>query len=258
MRAAGPRVTMAFVLTILVGVRVLGPPKASPQVERSASVLSAARQALGGSERLAAVRSLVATGRTRQVRGDNLVPIEFQMMWEFPDRYVRTDEFPTQDSGPVTAGFAGNALIQAPGSRNRPTSVVTLKEDLARVMLGLFAGAVSVIPLTFTYAGIAEAPQGQADVLDAKRSADAIARLFVDTVTHLPIMVTWQTAAPGGPSAQALVEHRLYFGDYRDVDGLKWPFRTRRAVGPDPIEETVFDRFRINVKIDPKRFEVAP
>ena len=52
-------------------------------------------------------------------------------------------------------------------------------------------------------------------------------------------------------------ENRLYFADYRDVDGLKWPFRLRRAIGPDTIEETTFDRFRINTKIDPKRFEVS-
>jgi hypothetical protein len=52
------------------------------------------------------------------------------------------------------------------------------------------------------------------------------------------------------------VEFRIYYGDYRDVDGLQWPFRLRRASGPDTTEETTFDRFRINTKIDPKKFEV--
>jgi hypothetical protein len=49
----------------------------------------------------------------------------------------------------------------------------------------------------------------------------------------------------------------LYFADYRDVDGFKWPFRLRRAIGPDTIEETTFDRFRTNTKIDQKRFEAS-
>jgi len=39
------------------------------------------------------------------------------------------------------------------------------------------------------------------------------------------------------------------------VDGLQFPFRLRRAVGTDTIEETTFDRFKVNAKIDPKRFE---
>jgi hypothetical protein len=48
----------------------------------------------------------------------------------------------------------------------------------------------------------------------------------------------------------------LYFADYRDVDGLKLPFRIRRAIGADTVEETTFDRFRFNAKIDSRKFEV--
>jgi len=65
--------------------------------------------------------------------------------------------------------------------------------------------------------------------------------------------------APAGEAAQAPKgppEFRLYFSDYREVDGLQLPFRLRRALGSDTTEETTFDRFRINTKIDPKRFEV--
>jgi len=51
------------------------------------------------------------------------------------------------------------------------------------------------------------------------------------------------------------VEHRLYFADYRDVDGLRFPFRLRRAIGTETTEETTFDRFRINTRIDPRKFD---
>jgi hypothetical protein len=60
--------------------------------------------------------------------------------------------------------------------------------------------------------------------------------------------------AAGTPPAQP--EFRVYFADYRDVDGMQFPFRLRRATGADTTEETTFDRFRINPKIDPKKFEV--
>jgi hypothetical protein len=52
------------------------------------------------------------------------------------------------------------------------------------------------------------------------------------------------------------VEFRIYYADYRDVDGMQWPFRLRRATGADTTEETTFDRFRVNAKIDAKKFEV--
>ena len=63
-------------------------------------------------------------------------------------------------------------------------------------MLGLFATSFSSYPLTFTYAGQAEAPQGKADVLEAKGPPNLTLRLFVYRDTHLPVMVRWQ-GAPG-------------------------------------------------------------
>ena len=62
--------------------------------------------------------------------------------------------------------------------------------------------------------------------------------------------------APLAKPPQPPPDQRLYFADYRDVDGIKLPFRLRRAVGADTTEETTFDRFRLNTKIDPRRFEV--
>ena len=265
-----------------------------------ATVLAAAREAIGGEKRLADIKTLVATGRTRQVRGDNLVPIEFEISCEFPDKYIRRDEIPAQENGPTTSGFSGTALIQVPPApvpparaggpppptpaqleAGRAARAVAAKQDFARLMLGLLAGSFSSYPLTFTYFGTAQAPQGEADVLDVKGPSNFVARFFVLKSTHLPVMLSWQAAAPGGaargttgrgaqppsvpppgpPPAGATPgapppESRLYFADYRDVDGVKLPFRIRRALGADTIEETTFDRFRLNAKIDSKKFEV--
>jgi hypothetical protein len=130
----------------------------------------------------------------------------------------------------------------------------------------MFAASFPGYPLTFSYVGEAEAPQGKADVLEAKGPANFTARLFVYRETHLPIMVSWQgapapagrgPAAAAGGTPPAPVENRLYFADYRDVDGMKFPFRLRRAVGADTTEETTFDKFKINPKIDAKKFEVS-
>jgi hypothetical protein len=206
------------------------------------------------------------------------------------------------------AGPDPGRAMAPPGGRGpapdpRRTRVATLKQDFARLALGLFASAPP-IPLTFAYAAIAEAPQGQADVLDVKADGNFAVRFFIDRKTHLPIMVSWTTPptnvvvntpgqpppasiAPGavvvtGPPAppqgapkeemekyakdvlairaraQATpVEHRLYFADYREVDGFRFPFRLRRAIGAETTEETTFDRFRPNSRIDPRRFDVV-
>ena len=283
--------------------------------ERTAdSVMAAARAALGGDAKIAGVKTFVANGRTRQVRGENLVPIEFEIQAELPDKYSRRDEFPAQDAGPVTSGFAGDALVLIPRPVPPPprpgmpapppgameaqlrARMMQAKQDFARLMLGMFAGTSAAFPVTYSYAGQAEAPQGKADVIDVKGPANFTARLFVAD-NGLPIMLTWQApagpmgpgpggmarpggpppgaggppaggpppggapaaAGPGGPppGAKPAPEQRLYFADYRDVDGLKLPFRLRRAAGAETTEETTFDRYRINAKVDPRRFDTT-
>jgi len=332
---------------VLIGVAAISlplvsTPAAQAPARDAATVLTEAREALGGEKRLSAVKNFVVTGRTRQVRGDNLVPIEFEIAVELPDKYVRKDEIPAQESGPTSTGFNGDELIQLPVAAAptpppgmppgmgraagpatppspaqldaaRKTRVATVKQDFVRLTLGMFAGSFSSYPLTFTYVGQAEAPQGKADVVEAK-APNFTVRLFVNSQTHLPIMLSWQapgrpagpargsqapsagpvpappgrgtpapqgapsgppgaSASPGPPSGPpgasagqagpersgapaAPVEYRIYFADYRDVDGIQWPFRLRRATGADTTEETTFDRFKINTKIDPKKFEV--
>src|SRR5947209_17755264 len=84
------------------------------QTPDAAKVLADARAALGGDDKLAAVKTFTATGRTRQVRGNNLVPIEFEINCELPDKFVRKDEIPAQDTDPTTRGFSGDRLIQIP------------------------------------------------------------------------------------------------------------------------------------------------
>jgi hypothetical protein len=222
------------------------------------TVLAGARGALGGDKRLSAVKSFVAEGQTRQVQGDNLIPIVFEIAVELPDKYVRRDEIPARENGPTSIGFSGDALLLAPAPPTpltepaRRARLLAIRQDFARLVLGMFAMSSDVFPLTFTYAGQAEAPQGKADVLNVKSPADNFTgRLFVHGTTHLPIMLTWQTEGRGGPT-----ENRLYYADYREVSGMQFPFRLRRAVGADTVEETTFDRFRINPKIDANKFSV--
>ena len=300
-----------------------------PDAAKADQILAEARKALGG-DTLAGVKTVVMTGQTRKLQGNNLVPVEFEIDIELPDKYVRKDEIPAQENGPTSAGFNGADLVQVPTpaapvpplarpggpppptpaqlqaqqQAMRKTRVATLKQDFVRLTIGMFASSLASAPLTFAYVGQAEAPQGRADVIDVKGEGTLAFRLFLNADTHLPIMVSWQqppagvvVKVPGFPppeniapgtvvvdapppppegasqadkdkyakdvadlrkQAQAkTVESRLYYQDYRDAGGVQWPFRLRRAIGADTIEETTFDRYRVNAKIDPKKFEVV-
>ena len=380
------------------------------QKPEATAILAQAREALGGEKKLAEIKTFVVTGRTRRIQGSSLVPVEFEIAVEFPDKYVRKDEIPAQESGPTSTGFNGEEVIQLPvpvapppraggpgpgappaarpgaptaapgapagapaggappagaptappsgaptapppagappsgapappaagappgvppGARGmgpagaapgmppgaraggppidpRKARLYTIKQDFAKLTLGMFAASFPAYPLTFTYAGQGEAPQGKADVIDVKGEGNFTLRYFINGQTHLPIMVSWTTPAtnvvmtlPGQPApkdlapgsivveapplpaatapkeeqdkytkdvaalrAKALagakpVEHRIFYSDYRDAgNGVMFPFRHRRAINADTVEETTFDQFKINTKIDPRKFEV--
>ena len=76
------------------------------------------------------------------------------------------------------------------------TPIARAKQDFVRLTLGIFAQSFASYPLTFTYFGVAEAPQGKADVLDAKGPDNFTIRFLVNQMTHLPVMVSWQAPPP--------------------------------------------------------------
>jgi hypothetical protein len=214
------------------------------------------------------VRNFVVTGQTRRLRGDQQSPIAFEIAAVLPDRYIRVDAVPIQSGTPTTVGFNGDDLIQrpalpmpspAPGAAPitpmdamRRGRVTAIRQDFARMLLGMFGSSMGSYPLTFAYGGMGTAPQGAADIVEASGSANFSARLFIYRDTHLPAMVTW----PGPAQGPRAVENRIIFSEYRDVDGLRLPFRYQRAIAAELIEETVVERYRLNVTFDPHKFDV--
>jgi hypothetical protein len=53
------------------------------------------------------------------------------------------------------------------------------------------------------------------------------------------------------------VEYRVYYGDYKNVGGVQLPHRIQRSIDGKPTEEMIVDTFKVNPKIDAKKFQVA-
>lgn len=314
---------------------LLGGCLLAAQSPQAADVLKAARAALGGEAKLAAVKTVSATGRTRMTAPNGQVEeMEFALSMELPDKFMKREVLMAM--GPTSvyrhSGFNGDALINeidappslssggGPGggmwvrqievgpdggpsaapspeeaAANRRRLLTEARRSFARLTLGMFASSFSGYPLTFVHAGQAESPDGKADVLEVSDGADFKARLFIDTATHMPLMLIWMDreplrvdvedtgsgermrivrrgAGPGGPppveadgaamaerlreaeASRRVVEFRAYYSDYTAVDGVKLPMRIARSIDGRPSDEIVFDRIRLNSRIDPKTF----
>ncbi|MBI3263320.1 MAG: hypothetical protein HYZ58_09220, partial [Acidobacteria bacterium] len=333
------RVRMFTVVGVLAGqALVFG------QAADLGKVLAAVRDALGGEKKLAAVKTITVTGRAQRTNPSGTsTEQEFEMAIELPDKYMRRDVIMNMGNMSVyrTSGFNGDGVIneidqppQLAGGGNlvirmagpgvpggaaatpeqqaamRRAMLLTAKQDFARMTLGMFAQSFAVYPIAMTHAGRAESPDGKADIIEVKGEGDFTARLFVDSQSHLPLMLTWmgreplvQTITRGGPgggttmvargmppgdagrgapgggnltpeereklmkemeerakaaeAARKVVEFRLFYTDYKEVDGVKLPHRLQRSVDGKPVEEISFERVRLNQKIDPKKFTVS-
>jgi len=52
-----------------------------------------------------------------------------------------------------------------------------------------------------------------------------------------------------------LVEFRVFYGDYKEVGGVMLPHRIQRAIAGKTTEEMTIEQYKVNPKIDPKKFQ---
>ena len=58
-------------------------------------------------------------------------------------------------------------------------------------------------------------------------------------------------------AALKTVEYRLFYSEYKMVDGVRMPSKIQRMVDGLPTEELSLDKIKVNAKIDPAKFSIA-
>jgi hypothetical protein len=288
-----------FTCSVVAGlIGFSGTPAATQarDLERGAALIAEARTALGGDERLRAVKALDVRGDFKRMAGQMTIDGDLQIRLELPDKLRRDEDLSLPGGGPTmvrtevlngntvwdeNSGGAmffgrfgrGNAGAGQPGGRDagargRAIDPAQLEEaqrrarqtDLARFALIWLLSADNV-----AWIGTAEAPDGKADVLEVTPPAGPVVRLFLDATSHMPLMLTWQGAAPqlmaarrggrgargdappdapSGPPPQATL--RVTLGDYKAVNGVMLPHLITRAVNDMTIEEWTIRSYRID------------
>ena len=190
--------------------------------------------------------------------------------------------------GPGLAPGGGGEKPTAEQQQQMDKQIVrSARQEISRLMLGWFGMTHPSVTVHYAYAGEAESPDGKAFIVDARNEDGFAARLFIDEKTHLPLMVTYKgpqsrIVTAVGPRGAApptreegarlpdraksevediqkqppvMVDYTLYFDDWREEDGIKFPHGFRRASGGTTTEEWTVNKVKVNPKIDPKKFE---
>ncbi len=232
MRTAGiaPAVLLAIVAS---GVQTARAGQQPEEVKANA-VLAETREALGGEDKLASVKRLQITGTTRRANGNFNLEGDTEIFLELPDRFRRNEsltvgvggssldrtdivnggEFSSEVSGDFGARgrgrFGGGAAGGAGGAAGAgngqgapsPDALDRLREFQRRNIQSEVSRLLVALLLTsdtpFRWIGTAQAPEGTADVLEVKTPDGNATRVFIDTMTHMPLMLTWTGPAGRG------------------------------------------------------------
>jgi len=203
--------------------------------DRVAGIVSATRKALGGEDKVASLKGLTAEGPFRRAMGGRDMEGVLTVTIARPDKMRRVEEMqmggmvggPTIERTSVLAGATAwddtqnrggmgggmQIMVRGPGdgpgpgggAGPTPEQLNEIRVRRMRVQLQRFMAAVLADAGTpWVDAGIAESPDGKADILETKEETGRTLRLFIDQETHLPLMVQYQDPKPmiminGGP-----------------------------------------------------------
>lgn len=201
-------------------------------------------QALGGAPRLAAVTSLVARGTYEGFNtGGNPFPVE--VFWRAPNQ--RSQVVHTPDADAVKT-FDGKSAWAAEGWRPLPLLTLTggnLEAARLEAMIA-FPATIRQSFSTWQVAGtlIDDKP---VQILQGMNEGQLPVNFYFDASGLLMRTVRWNRTPVG------TVPMQMDFSDYRDVAGVKVPFKMV-ATWTDGQNTYVFSDVQANPVIDPGRF----
>lgn len=224
---------MRRAMNVLMVALLATPVLALEQGDDVQKVLADMKAALGGADKVAAVRSMTMTGRTlRAGLTGATTENEFEMALELPDKFMVRSVLANLGNMSIyrNSGFNGTGLINlidqppslggggqigqmimrfsggggtlgaAPTAEERAKAdeamLRTQQQEFARLMLGFFGASTQSLTLDFSLGGEAESADGKAWIVDARGADGFEARLFIDAKTHLPLMQSWADLEP--------------------------------------------------------------
>ncbi|MFM8532534.1 MAG: hypothetical protein ACKOEC_02915 [Acidimicrobiia bacterium] len=202
--------------------------------DRVAGIIAATRKAMGGEDKIAGLKTLTAEGPFRRMMGQRDMEGQVTVSIARPDKMHRVEDMamggmvggPTIERTAVLngttswedtqnrGGMGGGMRIMinnGPGPGGPGGALTPEQSDEARTrrmrlqMQRLSAALFADAGLQWVDAGIAESPEGKADILEAKEETGRTLRLFIDQGSKLPVMVQYQDPKPrimingGGP-----------------------------------------------------------
>jgi hypothetical protein len=107
--------------------------------------------------------------------------------------------------------------------------------------------------LTFEYLGVAKSGEQKADVLSTSIAETYQIKLFFDQQTHQLLLMS---AKFTDPKTEEEIEHKYFFSDYREKNGINFAHKIIIHENGEIVEEREIKRIEINPKLKANFFNV--
>ncbi|HSE19776.1 MAG TPA: c-type cytochrome [Pyrinomonadaceae bacterium] len=223
-------------------------PAATPALPTADEIFSKYAAALGGQAAIDKLKSRIAKGTVTQANGNSF---QFELSQAAPDKFYL---LVTTPQGTIERGFNGQVGWE------KTTGVV--REITGGELINFKAanGLFTLLRLKEQYSRpprVRKDKLGDRDVyiLDGTTTENRRMRLYFDATSGLLLRRTTTM-----PTIVGIIPDQIDLEDYRDAEGLKFPFTLRAAlleVG-NPTSMRTFTELKLNVPVDESKFNMPP
>ncbi len=224
-------------------------PDPQPQVS-AVAIVDKYIEALGGARKLAGLKSFIATGTQEgyvDVKGGGV----FQIFAKAPDQRTVQIRFPdAPDRGDQTRAFNGKiGWVTTPRALLGEYEVTGTELDGQKLDAELsFPGQIKQV-LTDLKVGYSDSIDGkEVQVVQGRGPRNLLATLYFDKKTGLLVRLLRYGRSPIGR-----VPTQVDYSDYRDVNGIKFPFKYKFS-WLDGRDSFTLTKVETNVPVDESKF----
>jgi len=224
---------------------------ATPEaIARAREILAEVVRAVGGREALARIRDVSIVGEATVSTPFGEFKGEQHLFVRLPDRLRTEIRMPQMTIVQVLDGDSG--WVRTPmGTQDVPAPLVKeLRAALRRLFFSLLR-AEEQEGIAVSYLGSETVEGKPADVLQYAEG-EHVFKLYVEAASRLPLKLSYQGTDPFSGTRAEFEE--LYM-DYREVAGVRYPFRTLTRQGGKRFAELVVSEVKINAGVPEDLFK---
>jgi zinc protease len=213
--------------------------------ERGRAMLKRAQQAMGGADKLAGVKDLTESAEMTMSAAAGGMKMKQQIRWTAPGSFRQDQVLPI---GTIVAYSDGKA-----GWLSLPQGVIPMTPPVLKQAQGEILRTWVTLMLSDRDASRTVNAAGPKSVEISAADSQSV-RVEFDEATGLPARMFYKETGMGGPPSEV----KETFSDWRDVDGIKLPFKVLMEQNDQKVGELAISEIKLNTGIKPDELSKKP